>query len=279
MIAPSQLNSDRRGGGRFVVAVVAALTAAPTAFAADLPARTYNKAPVAAVPVASWTGCYAGVNAGYQWGDGNASLALQPSLAAFTAIDPAFAVFNGRYAGSPSSGLGGGQVGCNWQSGSFVLGIETDIDYLGASKTTNRTVVAQASPFLGSVTQKLDWLGTVRGRVGVTPATDWLIYATGGLAYGRTSHSNLFVNASDNPNDGFAGSARDTPVGWTVGAGAEFMVTSNWTVKGEYLYYDLGSTRLVGLPFNQHANGFGADGYYQTKGNLVRVGLNYKFGP
>jgi outer membrane immunogenic protein len=99
------------------------------------------------------------------------------------------------------------------------LGIETDIDYLGASKTTNRTVVAQASPFLGSVTQKLDWLGTVRGRVGVTPATNWLIYATGGLAYGRTHYSNLFVNTTSNPNEGFAGSASGIPVGWTVGAG------------------------------------------------------------
>jgi outer membrane immunogenic protein len=168
-------------------------------------------------------------------------------------------------------------VGCNWQSGSFVLGIETDIDYLGASKTTNRTGVAATAPLLGSVTQKLGWLGTVRGRVGVTPATDWLIYATGGLAYGRTHYSHLFVNTSGTPNEGFAGSASDIPVGWTIGAGAEFMMTSNWTVKGEYLYYDLGSTRVVGLPFNQRANGFGADGNYQTKGNLVRVGLNYKF--
>ena len=133
-------------------------------------------------------------------------------------------------------------------------------------------------PNLGTVTQKLDWLGTVRGRVGITPASNWLLYATGGLAYGGTRFSNQFVRTDLNPNVGFAGNLSQTPVGWTIGAGAEYMITSNWTVKGEYLYYNLGNTRVTGLPFNQPANGFGADGLYRTSGSIVRVGLNYKFG-
>jgi outer membrane immunogenic protein len=245
------------------------------ASAADMPVKA---PPLPPAPVNSWSGCYIGANGGYQWGDGNANLALQPSVAAWTAIDPAFGAYNGRYAHSPSSDLVGGQVGCNLQSGSFVVGIETDIDYLGASNTTNRTGMAATVPNLASVTQKLDSLGTVRGRLGVTPSANWLIYATGGLAYGRTSFSNQFVRTDLSPNVGFAGNASQTPTGWTIGAGAEFMITGNWTVKAEYLYYDLGSVRVIGAPFNQPANSFGADGIFQTKGSIARIGLNYKFG-
>ncbi len=246
------------------------------ASAADMPPR-YTKAPVVVAPVATWTGCYIGVNAGYSWGDGSSSLALQPSLAAWTALDPGFAVFDGRYAGSPSGALGGGQAGCNYQSGMFVVGIEADIDYLGASKTTSRAGIVQGDPYAGTVSQKLDWLGSVRGRVGISPESNWLLYATGGLAYGNTSFSHQHVRTDT--NQGFAGALdNDFRTGWIVGAGAEYMVTPNWTVKGEYLYYDLGSTRVVGLLFNQLANGFGADGLYTTRGSIARAGLNYKFG-
>jgi outer membrane immunogenic protein len=231
------------------------------------------------VAVYNWTGCYIGVNAGYSWSNGSSSLALQPSVAAWTAISPGYAQFDGRYGNSPEGALGGGQVGCNYQSGMFVFGVEADIDYLGASKTYTRTGVAAGLPILGSVSQKLDWLGSVRGRLGIAPAPSWLLYVTGGLAYGNTSFSNSFVRTDLNPNVGFAGATTDDfKTGWIVGVGAEYMVTPNWTVRGEYLYYDLGSTRVVGAPFNQGANGFGADGLYTTRGSIARVGLNYKFG-
>jgi outer membrane immunogenic protein len=252
------------------------------ASAADMPPR-YAKAPVAVAPVATWTGCYIGVNAGYSWGDGSSSLALQPSAAAFP-FDPAsYAALDGRYTGSPSGALGGGQVGCNYQSGMFVVGIEADIDYLGASKTASRAggvavPVVGTIPLAGTVSQKLDWLGSVRGRVGISPGSNWLLYATGGLAYGNTSFSNQFAQGAVAPN-GWAGALNnDFRTGWIVGAGAEYLVTSNWTVKGEYLYYDLGSTRVVGLPFNRLADEFRVDGLHTTRGSIARVGLNYKFG-
>jgi outer membrane immunogenic protein len=242
--------------------------------AADMPGR-YAKA---VATVATWTGCYVGVNAGYSWGDGSSSLALQPSVPAWTFFSTGFAAFDGRYAGSPSGALGGGQAGCNYQSGMFVVGIEADIDYLGASKTTSRAGIAQG-PQLGTVSQKLDWLGSVRGRVGISPGSNWLLYATGGLAYGNTSFSHQLVATNLPGTPGFAGAFdNDFRTGWIAGAGAEYMVTPNWTVKGEYLYYDLGSTRVVGLPFNQPANGLGADGLYTTRGSIARAGLNYKFG-
>jgi outer membrane immunogenic protein len=249
--------------------VIAGLSSAP-ALAADLPPRMYTKAPVAVAPVANWTGCYIGVNAGYSWGDGSSGLALLPSPGTAGAFD-------GRYTGSPSGALGGGQVGCNYQSGMFVVGIEADIDYLGASKTASRAAIVDVASLVGTVSQKLDWLGSVRGRVGISPGSNWLLYATGGLAYGNTSFSHRF--AIGDPASGWAGALNnDFRTGWIAGAGVEYMVTPNWTVKGEYLYYDLGNTRVVGLPFNAPANGLGADGLYTTRGSIARVGLNYKFG-
>jgi outer membrane immunogenic protein len=250
---------------------LAALTAAP-AFAADMALKAPPPAPT---PLYSWSGCYVGLNAGYQWGSGNSNLELEPSLAAWTAIDPAYGNFAGRYAWSPSSGAVGGQAGCNWQSGILVAGIETDIDYLGASHTASLTGPVAGQIATATLTQKLDWLGTTRGRLGITAGNNWLLYATGGVAYGETRFSNSFVN---NFNVGFAGSSSQTRAGWTVGAGAEFLIAPSWTVKAEYLYYNLGNTRVVGVPFNQSPNGFGADGVYQTSGNILRVGLNYKFG-
>ncbi|WP_029587373.1 outer membrane protein [Bradyrhizobium sp. URHD0069] len=252
-----------------VLAALGLGTVAASAADMSIPAPRYTKAPVAVAPVATWTGCYIGANVGYSWGDGSSGLALLPSPAAFGAFD-------GRYTGSPSGALGGGQVGCNYQSGIFVVGIEADIDYLGASKTASRTGVIDA-PVLGIVSQKLDWLGSVRGRVGISPGSNWLLYATGGLAYGNTSFSHHF--SFGDPNRGWAGVLNnDFRTGWIAGAGVEYMVTPNWTVKGEYLYYDLGSTRVVGLPFNAPLAGFGADGLYTTRGSIARVGFNYKFG-
>jgi outer membrane immunogenic protein len=259
-----------------VLAALGLGTVAASATDMPLPAPRYTKAPVAVAPVATWTGCYIGANVGYSWGDGSSGLALQPSVGAFGANG---ALFDGRYTGSPSGALGGGQVGCNYQSGMFVVGIEADIDYLGASKTASRAGLIQGLPFAGTVSQKLDWLGSVRGRVGISPGSNWLLYATGGLAYGNVSFSHRFSQDDGVlPPSGWAGALNDVRTGWIAGAGVEYMVTPNWTVKGEYLYYDLGSTRVVGLPFNQPANGLGADGLYTTRGSIARAGLNYKFG-
>jgi outer membrane immunogenic protein len=238
-----------------------------------LPAPRYTKAPVVVAPVATWTGCYIGANVGYSWGDGSSGLDLVGTVPAV------LAPFDGRYTGSPSGALGGGQVGCNYQSGIFVVGIEADIDYLGASKTASRAAIRDGTSFVGTVSQKLEWLGSVRGRVGISPGSNWLLYATGGLAYGNASFSHqLVVDDGVLPN-GWAGALNnDFRTGWIVGAGAEYLVTSNWTVKGEYLYYDLGSTRVVGLPFNRLADEFRVDGLHTTRGSIARVGLNYKFG-
>ena len=129
--------------------------------------------------------------------------------------------------------------------------------------------------------RKLDWLGTTRVRVGyaVTPDNRLMIYGTGGIAYGGGSrHFDVFDNVDGWDWNGGGGS--NTRVGWTIGAGAEYAFTDHITLKGEYLYYDLGSTHSV-IIANPPASVFFPNTYATAKinfsGSIARLGLNYKF--
>lgn len=129
--------------------------------------------------------------------------------------------------------------------------------------------------------QRTDWFGTVRGRIGFTPLCRLLIYGTGGLAYGDVHYA---ANTFYSFNDGFGPlthpvSFDRTSVGWTVGGGLEYALTHHWSVKVEYLYYDLGDHGATGPEF---ANGvpsppFAVHYNWETTGNIVRGGLNFKF--
>ena len=232
---------------------VAALTVvgAVAAQAADLPTRKEAPAPVFVPPPFTWTGFYVGLNAGGIWPSGSRDASLfAPAAFAF----PISTFFPGGL-GSQSAGfIGGGQAGYNWQTGAFVLGVETDFDGTTLSKSFNNV----GTPFRGagvpallandflSVNGKtsLSWLGTTRARLGfvATPDNRLLIYATGGVAYGGgTSNFSVF----DSTRGAFwTGSPSSTRVGWTIGGGAEYAVTNNVTIRGEYLYADLGSQQL-----------------------------------
>ena len=99
----------------------------------------------------------------------------------------------------------------------------------------------------------------------------------GGLAYGRVSTSHEFKDVA--LNSGFVGSSSSTDVGGTVGGGLEWAAHDGWTLKAEYLYYDLGGRTVAGNYFNNPAPPqFGADAHYDTQGHIVRVGVNYRLG-
>jgi outer membrane immunogenic protein len=193
----------------------------------------------------SWTGLYIGVNGGYGFSDFSDKFALTSS--AFNGIDP-------------QGGFGGGQIGYNWQSADFVLGVEADIQGSG--------IEAEATDRFGNVFKsRLDYFATVRGRLGYAfgPA---LLYATGGFAYGGIR------------NDAIAGGAAPftfsgTATGYVLGTGYEYIFSPHWSLKGEYQYINLGrndpvlaaagSACLLGPKCEEDA--------YHT----VRFGLNYKF--
>jgi outer membrane immunogenic protein len=259
---------------RLALAVVSlgALVAAP-AFAADLtPPPVYKAPPPAVAPAPLWTGWYIGVNVGGSFGTANETASFPPTIV------PPTSQF-----GSGSSDLdgviGGAQIGYNWQTGNWVLGVEADIQASSEQASTSLvgtgTISIPGVALLTStgtlgITQKLDWFGTVRGRLGVTVGPNWLLYGTGGLAYGGVdTDTTLTVGVLSAINN-----FNTTRAGWTAGGGIEGWFGQNWSAKLEYLYIDLGS----------FSNTFTGVGVFtpvvltsHVTDNIVRVGVDYHF--
>ncbi len=263
-------------------AAAAALTVATAlaAQAADLPTRKAAPAPIFVPPPFTWTGFYLGVNAGGVWGTGNTQTTI------YNAGFPILTNINTGSLGTGASGfIGGGQAGYNYQSGAAVFGIETDFD--GTSMSKSKSVIGPgfATPigtdnFTTNGSARMNWLGTTRARVGfvATPDNRLMFYGTGGLAYGG-GNAHLSVFDTDY-GFGWFGSKSNTRVGWTVGAGVEYAITNNVTIKGEYLYYNLGTTNQIGLPNVLTSSTFPAATVASKvtyEGSIVRAGVNYKF--
>jgi outer membrane immunogenic protein len=254
-----------------------ALVLSTSTFAADL--APYTKAPVYVAPVYNWTGFYIGGNVGYSWGRSSDLSTLSNGAGTILFADAVNSNMDGV--------VGGGQAGYNWQMSSWLFGFEADIQGTGQRGDHPFTCgIGVCTPPFGVVavfpgpavpvalSQKLEWFGTVRGRVGVLATPTILLYATGGLAYGNVQSSAVIGGVA-------TGSVNDTRVGWTVGAGVEGAIgNSNWTAKLEYLYMDLGTTGGVFATAIPALGGGTLVGGYSSRitDNIVRVGLNYRFG-
>ena len=273
-------------------AALAATTIAGSAFAADLPSRKVAPAYIAPAPIFTWTGFYVGVNLGYGFGGSNTLTGTDFYLGNYPATVPGInTTFNGG--GSNLSGiLGGAQIGYNWQMGRLVAGLEADIQGAGL-KSSNFAGPLPGNPTLGfipfftaaSVSQKVDWFGTLRGRLGFTVTPTLLAYVTGGLAYGNVKNSLTYTAVFPAVAGAlFTGtnSASSGRIGWTLGAGAEYAFASNWTMKLEYLYTDLGNSSVSTVtafgPAIPVQPLFAPVVTRRTAFHTVRAGLNYKFG-
>ena len=257
------------------------------ALAADLPVRSAAPAPVYVAPIFTWTGFYVGLNAGYAFGESSVRVAPGGSWVG----DPDWLAVSA--AASHNLDLdgftGGAQIGYNWQAGSVVFGIEADMNYLGGKESVANgpfAGVVNGSSFSTYTSVSSNWLATIRPRIGV--AFDRaLIYVTGGLAIAdRKFTQNIsYVNYTQVPalpvtgpaGGANGGSDSGADVGWTLGAGLEWAFTNNWSMKAEYLYVDLGdrsftSTSTVGanwtIRHTERSNNL----------NIIRAGLNYRFG-
>jgi len=228
----------------FLIAATLSLAATSQVLAADLPpaAAPPPRAPAAYIPpppLFSWTGFYLGINGGYGFGQSNWS-------------NPNFAAPTGNF--NTSGFLIGGTLGANYQMGAFVIGLEGDGDWNDANGTTFNTCGA------GCTTQG-EWLATLRGRAGYA----WdrvLFYGTGGAAFG-----NVQAWSGGLPY------ASVTQTGWTAGAGVEWAFLPNWTAKVEYLYVDLGNFSCPAA-----SCGGALPTTVSFNENIVRAGINYKFG-
>lgn len=200
-----------------IVAAIAALLSTGAAQAADIPPGPPIQRTAVVAPAWSWTGVYAGLNAGYGMATASA-FGFSEDLDGF---------------------VGGAQVGGNWQNGALVVGIEADFQGTTQSKTASITVLGV------TITEKdsVPWFGTVRGRIG--GAFDrLLVYATGGWAYAQFK---IDVTAA-----GIASLSSSTSKGaFVYGGGAEYRFADRWSAKVEYIRLDTGDTNvtLLGVPF------------------------------
>ncbi len=288
------------------IVCIGALFSAAGADAADLPVKAR---PLPVTP--SWTGFYIGVQAGGAFGDRTVGYTGDPAAALLLIPDPII-VLPGQQPVLPhgfrgSGATGGLEAGYNWQvSPNWLLGVETDFSAGGPKGGGAGTSVLASVPPLTAfqnVTsdQRVDWWGTVRGRMGALATPDLLIFGSAGFAYGRVSSSDRYSNTSPVPltlnigNFGtafsctenttcFAGSNATVKTGWTAGAGGEWRFAPHWTLKAEYLYVDLGRDRVranatapgtginAGLPLASYVADFG-----RTDFHVVRLGVNYHF--
>ena len=213
------------------LALVACLTAT-SSYAADVAVEEAPAPIVQEVPIFSWTGGYIGIQGGGLW-----------SHSSFNESD------TGLFSDNFNGGLAGGYAGYNWQSGSWVFGVEGDFNGVWNDETF---VIDGFEVDVGS-----DYLASLRGRLGY--AIDrTLLFATAGVAFTQMSAEADFFN-------GISLSADKSFTGWTVGAGAEYAFTNNWIGRLEYRYYDFGDSSI---------DGFG-DVELQT--NAVTAGIAYKF--
>lgn len=169
---------------------------------------------------------------------------------------------------------GGGVAGYNWQCNGWLFGAESDINYFNADMTTGITCPTCGGTL--SFGSEINWYGTVRARVGLVGNENFLIFATGGLAYGGLDHS---INSNNFNGVTFSGTQSDTAIGWTAGGGIEYLLSDNWAFRADAMYIDFGSNDETFT-----ATGGGCPGTctarvgYDDSFWVARVGLTYLFG-
>jgi outer membrane immunogenic protein len=265
-------------------AAFAAMAANSVATAADMAPR-YTKAPPPVVEIWTWDKFYVGLNGGYSWGRSdtsgtfyNALTGVQQSPTESSTIDL-------------DGWLFGGQIGKNWQFGSWVVGLEADGQWTDEKGGRGFTCVA-AAPLCNSITggpgvgidatstfnQHIEWFVTLRPRVGMLVTPSALLYVTGGLAVaGINTDGVISAFTPAGVPTSAAWSHDETKFGWVIGAGLEARLGGNWTGKIEGLYMDYGNvsgsaTLLTSSPPLRF------DYSSDITDVVVRAGVNYHFG-
>lgn len=293
---------------KLLLAGTAAIVVVSSASAADLPRRVAPPPVFTAVPVFTWTGFYIGTHSSYAFSDRQNIRTTGNNDASGGLTNTRLNVAQERRPSnfrSEQDGIGniGGGIGYNYQftpGSGLVVGVEAS--WTWTDLTRGRSFVSGLND-VSTYRQSLDWLGTVTGRVGY--AFDrFLVYGTGGFAYGNVFYDAQF--RSNNAAAGFplayAGRYDDLETGYVYGGGVEWAIPTDSflnffsvgrylglkadvTLKAEYLRYDLGSRNVLvssinpatGAQFVPTANG-SYTSRFNTEGQLIRAGFNYKFG-
>ncbi len=281
---------------RILLSALLVASAVP-ALAADLPVKA--RPMPAPVVVWNWDGFYVGLNGGYSWGKSRTSVSYFNTATGAAIVPPVGSITDASF--NLNGGVFGGQIGYNWQSSNWVFGLEGDLQWSGQKGGANFLCAGGVAVVIGgpvlpgpclpgltflppgaigaalSLDQRLEWFGTLRGRLGVLVTPDVLLYGTGGLAFGSVKTDALLTSITPaGVPVAAASSGSSTHAGWAVGAGIEAHLGGNWTGKAEYLYIDLGTfSSTVALP----AALIGANISSRITDNIFRVGINYHFSP
>jgi len=253
--------------------------AAPAALAAIL--ALCGGAASAQPEPSPWDGPYLGAAAGGSWNVGSNHRRIGPGPGPVTIAPADVAAINSQSSFGPSSSVGftgGIELGYNYRSGPWLLGFETDFSAFDINQHSSRTfqsVVQTNPPLAFTLSDRLqsDWLWTLRPRLGYVYGP-WLVYATGGMAISDIQASARYTDTRFNPSLLTSATSSQTVVGWTAGAGVGYAIRSNLSIKGEWLYVDLGSddksaTTPDGFAtFTSKAN---------ARANILRIGIDYKF--
>lgn len=216
-----------------------------------------------------WTGGHIGMNVGGTW---------QRGTTYFDENFPGFPMTTDSFIVEQSGGVAGAQLGYDWQLGKkTVIGVETDFDWSGLKGThKDNSVVVGDNPATLTTSQKVTWVGTVRPIFGFLPSHNWLLFATGGFAYGHIRDS---ANTDFRPNGGtnhYIASREVTQCGWTIGGGGKWKFRKHWSANVLYLYYDLGEAQALALPATSNPP-HRVTNKWTSDANVVRLGVDYHF--
>lgn len=289
------------GHFRTALVLVGAIGVSANAFAADLSIPAIPP-PEPIPPIFTWTGPYAGVNAGYAMGRLRTKVGWAGRPEA-TAADPAFMAVLGHASRERGGFTGGAQAGYNYQTGVIVLGVEADMNAL----KMRRDAIAFARYANGETGdtidaamrsgQSLHWVATLRPRIGWAVLDRLMVYGTGGLAVARASQRSLgflaITEASVAPAQ--AGTVATAPAptfgyfgtmgrngsgyrfGWTLGGGAEYAITDEISMKGEFLHIQLKARNVAAASLDPATEGVAFGARNTSSAQVIRAGVNYRF--
>jgi outer membrane immunogenic protein len=266
-----RLSACRSVQACFAAATLALVCGSTAAVAADMPLKAADQPPY------QWSGCYGGINLGAGASGTNFGSTVGPGTH-LLAGDPALVAASGGGAANTLGLVVGGQTGCNWQSGTLVLGLEGDFDYFHSNPSFNNntnTLSDGVTPFAILQSLTTDFLATIRPRIGIAADRN-LAYITGGAAFTRVNYTESYVDGAAPPGAGAATASRYL-TGWVAGAGWEYAFSDRWTVRAEYLFASFPKTSAAGALIDAAGGTNPLQGSSDLVIQLVRAGVNFKF--
>jgi outer membrane immunogenic protein len=246
-----------------LLATAAVITLSGAAYAADM-GVPMKAPPPAPIPYTNWQGFYVGGLVGV--GRLNESAVVTDSAASKISSGALCGTYGASTCSYSATGVVAGvEVGYDWQNRYFVYGVAADWTWTGLKRT--RTEASGLTVFTHQA--KVDWLASFRGRMGLA-VDDTLVYFTGGLALGELKSSGSF---SDSAGVQSAVALSKTQVGWVAGLGVEHKFNQNWSIKAEYLYYDLGHASASNNNLEHAGVTYTTDFFHEI--HVGRVGLAY----